>query len=129
MGVTNDDITSLANPYLSSLDIMGDCFTNRMGRVWLHPDPIYQLTNYAKKQNIAMKNLHTLTNTVIKRRRDYLAEKNFNHFDCDDNIESKGKLAMLDLLLKNEKSGVLNNQDVREEVDTFMFAVSCRIYF
>ncbi|XP_045447745.1 cytochrome P450 4c3-like [Melitaea cinxia] len=122
MGVTNEDITSLVNPYLASLDIIGDCFTTRLGRVWLHPDSIYQLTNYAKTEKIAVKNLQTLTNTVIKKRRDYLAEMNFNHFDYDDNVESKGNLAMLDLLLKNEKSGVLNSQDVREEVDSFMFA-------
>lgn len=127
MGVTNEDITSLVNPYLASLDIIGDCFTTRLGRVWLHPDSIYQLTNYAKTEKIAVKNLQTLTNTVIKKRRDYLAEMNFNHFDYDDNVESKGNLAMLDLLLKNEKSGVLNSQDVREEVDSFMFAVSSRI--
>ncbi|CAH2108030.1 unnamed protein product [Euphydryas editha] len=122
MGVTNDDITSLVGPYLSALDVIGDCFAKRMGRVWLHPEPIYQLTNHAKNEIIAVENLHTLANTIIKRRRDYLSEKNLNHFDHDENFDSKDKLAMLDLLLKNEKVGLLDNQGIREEVDTFIFA-------
>ncbi|CAH2108029.1 unnamed protein product [Euphydryas editha] len=122
MGVTNDDITSLVGPYLSSLEVIGDCFTKRLGRVWLNPEPIYQLTNLAKKEKMAVENLHSLTNAIIKRRRDYLTEKNFNHFDNDEFFESKDKLAMLDLLLKNEKAGLLDNQGIREEVDTFMFA-------
>ncbi|CAH2108027.1 unnamed protein product [Euphydryas editha] len=121
MGVTNNDITSLVGPYLSSVEVICDCLTKRLGRIWLNPEPIYQLTNIAKIEKNAVENLHTLTNTVIKRRRDYLAEKNFNHFDHDENFESKDKLAMLDLLLKNEKAGLLDNQGVKEEVDTFMF--------
>jgi cytochrome P450 family 4 len=65
--------------------------------------------------------LHTFTKEVITER-----EKNFENLDLpkDEDHVYKGKkrLAMLDLLLSAKKTdGAIDNQGIREEVDTFMF--------
>ncbi|XP_026485111.2 cytochrome P450 4C1-like [Vanessa tameamea] len=122
MGSTHENMQSLMSKYFSSLEDIGDCFTKRIVAPWLHLEPIYQLTSLAKKENIAVKYLHGLTNSVVKSRRNFLAERNFNQFDNDGECNNKEKLAMLDLLLKNEKSGLIDHEGIREEVDTFMFA-------
>ncbi|XP_050347065.1 cytochrome P450 4C1-like [Nymphalis io] len=122
MGSTHGDMESLTSKYLTSLADVGDCFTRRLSAPWLHSESMYQLTGLAKKQNIALKYLHGLTNSVVRSRRSFLAESSFNQFDNDAEYDTKEKLAMLDLLLKNEKSGLIDHEGIREEVDTFMFA-------
>lgn len=44
---------------------------------------------------------------------------------CDEGFGSKKKMALLDLLLQSTIDGdFLSNEDIREEIDTFMFEVS-----
>ena len=69
------------------------------------------------------KNLEILkgfTSKVIKERREEMEEHgDVEHFD--DQGRSK-KLAFLDLLLKASKDGAnLSDEDIAEEVETFMF--------
>lgn len=72
----------------------------------------------------ALKVLHGFTNGVIEARRNELLT--LNKGKTDDNLgESSGikrKKALLDILLEAAVDGApLTNQDIREEVDTFMF--------
>lgn len=124
MGSRKEDTESLRHQYLTSMEVVGDCFTKRFGRGWLHSEHIYQLTSLARKQKIAVNNLHFLTNSVINKRRVDLIENKIVNLEHDNDYKSNKKLPMLDLLLENEKLGVLDHQGIREEVDTFMFAVS-----
>lgn len=124
MGSRKEDTESLWHQYLTSMEVVGDCFTKRLGRGWLHSEHIYQLTSLARKQKIAVNNLHFLTNSVINKRRVDLIENKIVNLEHDNDYKSNKKLPMLDLLLENEKLGVVDHQGIREEVDTFMFAVS-----
>ena len=51
---------------------------------------------------------------------------NFKRTECNTflMLGRKKRLAMLDLLLTAEKNGLIDNEGIKEEVDTFTFEVS-----
>lgn len=80
-------------------------------------------SNYAKYSKY-LNTLKTFTENIIRRRK---LEKNSSAQLVREDIEYgiKKKVAFLDLLLELSEDGkVLSDQDIREEVDTFMFEVS-----
>lgn len=83
------------------------------------------LTGGAKREKEVLKILHDFTDNVIVTRREELAtklEKNEKLIDEENEIGSKRKLALLDVLLQSTIDGKpLTNMDIREEVDTFVF--------
>lgn len=76
---------------------------------------IYQFTENYKKEQKLLKLLHGFTENVIETRREELL-KISEH-------DQKKKKALLDILLTSTIEGAhLTNEDIREEVDTFLFA-------
>lgn len=72
-----------------------------------------------------MKILHGFTDSVIAKRKSELLNSKPDQADNNDNeFGIKKKTAFLDLLLQSTiDSQPLSNEDIREEVDTFMFEV------
>lgn len=72
-----------------------------------------------------MKILHGFTDSVIAKRKSELLNSMQDQADNNDNeFGIKKKTAFLDLLLQSSiDSQPLSNEDIREEVDTFMFEV------
>ncbi|XP_033171506.1 probable cytochrome P450 4d14 [Drosophila mauritiana] len=78
------------------------------------------------KLNDSVKNMHDFTNSVITERRELLQKSIADGGDSDaallNDVGQKRRMALLDVLLKSTIDGApLSNDDIREEVDTFMF--------
>lgn len=91
------------------------------------PNYIYPLTpNYYREKKL-LKIIHSHANKVIDRKINEL--KLINNGNAGGRIgmeadKSKKKFAFLDMLLNTTLNGVpLSHREIREEVDTFMFAV------
>lgn len=95
----------------------------------LHQFPkLYALTPAARRGRELIKVLHGFTNKVITDRRRQLEQNgmllNNNDTNNDEIYGKKAKLSFLDMLLNATIDGKpLTNNDIREEVDTFMFEV------
>lgn len=90
----------------------------------LREDFFYRFSGRFKDYKKCLKTLHDFTDNVIMTRRNELEKIQItNRNDSEDNSETKGKKAFLDILLQaaTPDGKPLSNEDIREEVDTFMF--------
>lgn len=123
---------------------------NRQAKFWMQSDFIFKLTDDYKKHEECLRILHGFSYRVIRERKETISrEKNKSGFDSNNNqklaidengnnieaarideeesLGKKKRLAFLDLLITASGNGtVLTDEDIREEVDTF---VSFRILF
>lgn len=77
---------------------------------------MFKVTGFHAKQKKLLETLHGFTDKVIIGRRDELI-KNMN------NNETNERSNLINILLQSSIDGKpLSNLDIREEVDTFMFA-------
>ncbi|CAO1419719.1 unnamed protein product [Diamesa serratosioi] len=135
--------------YVKAVYEIGEIVLNRQVKFWLQPDLIFKFTkDYAKHQK-CIEILHGFSNRVVRERKaqiqqielnkqqDDLNNNNNNNnenftdlnstarkalIDDDETFGKKKKLAFLDLLIQASGNGtVLTDEDIREEVDTFMF--------
>ncbi|KAJ8933366.1 hypothetical protein NQ314_014081 [Rhamnusium bicolor] len=115
MGINlNEETTSKS--YKEAIYKLGHNVTWRLVRPWFHSKTLYQLTARSKEDKMLLNILHTFSDNVIgERQKTFQAEKKLSY-------SSKKRLAMLDLLLTAKYAGAdIDDDGIREEVDTFMF--------
>uniref|UniRef100_A0AAG5D9T8 Cytochrome P450 n=1 Tax=Anopheles atroparvus TaxID=41427 RepID=A0AAG5D9T8_ANOAO len=113
------------NAYVAAVYELSSLFLERLVRPWLHPDWLFKRSSLGRKQRTLLEVLHGYTRKVIQERKTVLLEgssaEESNHL-TENEYGGKKRLAFLDLLLQSATaSGLLSDEDVREEVDTFMF--------
>lgn len=108
--------------YVKSVKRMGQIILERVIEPFKKCDFTYQFTKSCADEKECLKVLHGFTREVIRKRRDELKTK------APNKSGPSRKQAFLDLLLQmTEEEGnyTLSDDDVQEEVDTFMFEVCC----
>ncbi|XP_058797636.1 cytochrome P450 4C1-like isoform X2 [Phymastichus coffea] len=112
--------------YVTALHNFSKLSTERYFRFWLKWNAVYYRTQDGKKYLQAMKVMHAFTEKVILQKhfeRKNIQPSAINENDVDEFGTRKRKV-FLDLLLDaSEKTeNPLTLEEIREEVDTFMFA-------
>ncbi|XP_058443129.1 cytochrome P450 4c3-like [Malaya genurostris] len=124
--------------YVKAVYQIGSIVQNRQQKIWLQPDFIFKRTADYRNHQRCLAILHEFSNRVIRERKEEIRkqkESNNNPNESSTDFKStldgnnnpeefgrKKRLAFLDLLIEASQDGtVLSNEDIREEVDTFMF--------
>lgn len=133
---------------------IGSIILNRQTKFWLQPDFIFRLTADYQRHQECIKILHGFSYKVIREKRDMIKMQQMmnnnnnnnnngdnnkdKHIDMngnqlgklyleDDNFGKKKRLAFLDLLItaSDSQTGAhLTDEDIREEVDTFVSLIN-----
>lgn len=114
--------------YKAAIFEMGHHVVHRLVRAWLHSPFLFSLSPLGQRQGKALCVLHNFSLDVIRKRREtrkIFGVKTVTEEVSEDDMKgSKKRMAMLDLLLTAEEEGSIDENGIREEVDTFMFEVS-----
>lgn len=147
MGVNIDCQSNEHSPYVQALYEVGEMALRRVSRPWLWYDFVFYRTEAGKRFMKARDVMHEFTTRVIlDRKTDWERQLNSKEEGSTNTKEQKEsmtlddiressffgsgnkRLAFLDLMLQQHLiEHTLSIDDIREEVDTFMFAVSMLI--
>ncbi|XP_035784723.1 probable cytochrome P450 4ac1 isoform X1 [Anopheles albimanus] len=123
MGVKLDSGT-MANEYRSKIEAIGTMLLNRLMNPWLYDQLSYKVVGLAAKFNKLLRPVHSFTRSIIQQRRELFHQnvRNLGDFS-EENVYTniKQRYAMLDTLLAAEAKQQIDEEGIREEVDTFMF--------
>lgn len=126
MGVNIDSQNNKNQEYVKAVKSMSRITSNRSLSSWKRFDALFKFSREFKEHTVNLKILHDFTNSIIeKRKRELESRKGNEKSNSEDDLGRKPKLAFLDLLLNSTIDGQsLTQEEIREEVDTFMVAVS-----
>ncbi|CAG2061343.1 unnamed protein product [Timema podura] len=125
MGTQLNAQEDMDSEYVNAVYDISEATINRALSPWLHPDFIFQRTKMGRRYQECIQQLHRFTNKVIQEKKSLLAgatRVTDQSSDEDTSIGKKKRRAFLDLLLEASlQEGGLSDEEIREEVDTFMF--------
>ncbi|XP_055636968.1 cytochrome P450 4C1-like [Toxorhynchites rutilus septentrionalis] len=127
MGVKLNAQDSPSSSYVKAVKEMSEIIFRRLFSLGNEYKILFQLSKAAQRQKAALSILHEFTNSVILARKHQLEDEQLRKTTLEKmdetDIYGKRKMTLLELLLNVSVEGHrLNETDIREEVDTFMFA-------
>ncbi|CAL1283603.1 unnamed protein product [Larinioides sclopetarius] len=115
-GTKIDALKNRSSIFKTSLERAEDIFFSRLYKPWLWPSFIFWNTKYGKELKQCMNVLEDITKKIIQ-------EKKEKHLKGESETHNGKYKALLDLLLeKHFETHELNEEDIREEVNTFVLA-------
>lgn len=123
MGIKIDSHKDKIKAYFNAVKDMCNIFIMRTTSVFLGYEFWFKRSKYFSIQSNAVKILHDFTNQVIKDKSDKLRNHQSTKME-EDEVGRKQKKVFLDLLLDARIDGKpLPYNEIRAEVDTFIFGV------
>ncbi|XP_045900327.1 cytochrome P450 4B1 isoform X1 [Micropterus dolomieu] len=115
---SNCQTESGKNAYIKAVYELSDLINLRFRIFPYHNDLIFYFSPHGFRYRKALRVAHSHTDKVIRKRKEALKEEKEL-----DRIQAKRNLDFLDILLfaRDEKQQGLSDEDIRAEVDTFMF--------
>ncbi|EAA11717.4 AGAP006049-PA [Anopheles gambiae str. PEST] len=123
MGVKLDAYRE-ADEYKQKVYEVGEMLVHRTMSPWLYSDRVYRLLGYDGPLAKSLKPIHHFTRSIIRQRKEtFQAAQLTADSTTEENMYfgSKQRYAMLDTLLAAEAKQQIDEEGIREEVDTFMF--------
>ncbi|XP_071538556.1 cytochrome P450 4C1-like [Panulirus ornatus] len=112
--------------YVKAVYGMASIINHRIVRPWLYPGIVFKYLGRGKEQENYVQVLHDMSNSTIRARKEeqhVKSTKDLSHEEEEPVYGKKRRLAFLDLLLQySEQNPEFSDEEVRKEVDTFMFA-------
>ncbi|XP_065089652.1 cytochrome P450 4c3-like [Ochlerotatus camptorhynchus] len=127
MGVKLNAQDDPDSSYVKAVKKMSEIIFRRLFSLSREYKIAFWLSKAAEHQRAALEVLHNFTDSVILQRKAQLDDEQSRKETLqkleESDIYGKRKMTLLDLLLNVSVEGhALSNSDIREEVDTFMFA-------
>ncbi|XP_022170397.1 cytochrome P450 4C1-like [Myzus persicae] len=109
--------------YVHSIKCACRSVIERIFKFWLWNGLVYKMSGSGQRFFKSIKVLHEFTDNVIKSKRASLNTSEIEKVQPDSKLEKTQKKSFLDLLLSvlNNTQEQMNDRDIREEVDTFLF--------
>ncbi|KAH0551296.1 cytochrome P450 4c3-like [Cotesia glomerata] len=119
MGYHLNSQVNFEDDYVSSVEKMTSIIQMRFTNIWMANDTIFNLTSLGKEHDKALKTIHNFVDNIILERKIQWKTNRDSNFNQPIN----NKKALLDLLLDYTENNVgLTDSDIRDQVNTFMFA-------
>lgn len=125
MGVEVNAMEKSDSEYVTAIAKISENTLRRAVRPWLHIDFIFNnFSSIGKEYKKCTSILHGFTNKVIQERKEAFEKLSLQSKLTEEDLlmGKKNRMAFLDLLIEASDNGKkLSDEDIREEVDTFMF--------
>lgn len=123
MGVPINAQTQEDSDYVKAVKNACQCFFLRQVYPWLRFEPLFRLSNVGKVFYGAVDVLHGMTHRVINQRKKEMTVEMAKLSAQEDDVGQKQKAVLLDHLLSKSLRGEdISDQDITDEVNTFLFA-------
>ncbi|XP_048504921.1 uncharacterized protein LOC105688649 [Athalia rosae] len=123
MGININAQTDVDSEYSVALHSITVQAVERMFRPWLAWDRLYYLSHHGRRFKRNVEIAHKFTNQVIRERKSARALQTQNSDECYDEDKPKRRAFLDHLLDACERDNTpLTDDELREEVDTFLFA-------
>lgn len=128
MGIKLDSLDE-PDEYRKNIYKIAEHLVMRMVTPWLFSDSIYNFLGYRVQLDKHLNKIHSFTRKIIRTRREKALAEGGSLSDVPEDEAADGiyfknrkqRYAMLDTLLAAEAKGLIDEEGIREEVDTFTF--------
>ncbi|XP_021934354.1 cytochrome P450 4C1-like isoform X2 [Zootermopsis nevadensis] len=122
MGVSIEAQRNSRSKYVQAIKSMCDILVARVFNLLLYPDILFRLSSTGRQHDRDLVTLHGMTNKVIKTQRQKNLQESAVADEVSNDTGEKKRVPLLELLIQSQDGAKMSDDEIRQEVDTIMFA-------